>query len=66
MEIVRFFIDFIIHLDIHLTQIVNQFGLYAYAILFIIVFIETGLVFFPFCPAIHSFLPPAPYRLLDH
>ncbi len=50
MEIVRYFIDFILHIDVHLFELVAQYGLWIYAILFIIVFCETGLVVTPFLP----------------
>lgn len=43
-------IDFILHIDDHLITIVNQFGGWTYLILFAIIFIETGLVIFPFLP----------------
>ncbi|RVU69865.1 MULTISPECIES: VTT domain-containing protein [Lactobacillus] len=43
-------IDFILHIDDHLITIVNQFGGWTYLILFAIIFIETGLVVFPFLP----------------
>ena len=43
-------IDFILHIDDHLVTIVNQFGIGTYLILFAIIFIETGLVIFPFLP----------------
>ena len=43
-------IDFILHIDDHLVTIVNQFGGWSYLILFAIIFIETGLVVFPFLP----------------
>lgn len=43
-------IDFILHIDDHLITIVNQFGAGSYLILFVIIFIETGLVVFPFLP----------------
>ena len=44
------FIDLILHLDKHLPEIMNAYGLYIYAILFIVVFCETGLVVTPFLP----------------
>ena len=44
------FIDFIIHIDVHLTEIVRQYGWQTYLILFIIVFWETGVVIWPFLP----------------
>ncbi len=45
-----FFIDFIIHFDKYLGEIINNFGGFAYLFLFLIVFLETGLVFTPFLP----------------
>ena len=50
MDILRYFIDFILHIDVHLFELVAQYGLWIYAILFIIVFCETGLVVTPFLP----------------
>ncbi|MGR3742072.1 VTT domain-containing protein [Companilactobacillus sp. DQM5] len=43
-------IDFILHIDKHLTGMVGSFGIWTYVILFLIIFIETGLVIFPFLP----------------
>ena len=43
--------DFILHIDEHLITIVNSFGPWTYVILFAMVFIETGVVVFPFLPA---------------
>lgn len=43
-------IDFVLHIDVHLVQIVNQFGPLTYLILFAIIFIETGAVIMPFLP----------------
>lgn len=43
-------IDFILHIDTHLVTIVSSFGNWTYLILFLMVFIETGLVVFPFLP----------------
>jgi len=50
MEIIKFLIDFIIHIDVHLGQIISTYGLTTYIILFLIIFMETGLVFTPFLP----------------
>lgn len=47
---IEFLIDFILHLDQHLLSIVNEYGTLTYIILFLIVFIETGLVVMPFLP----------------
>lgn len=43
-------IDFILHIDVHLVEMVNQYGMWIYAILFLIIFCETGLVVTPFLP----------------
>ncbi len=50
MSIFQFVIDFVLHLDIHLGQAISSYGMATYAILFAIIFIETGLVFVPFLP----------------
>ena len=43
-------IDFIIHIDVHLGEMISTYGLLTYVILFVIIFLETGLVFTPFLP----------------
>jgi membrane-associated protein len=43
-------IDFILHLDDHLLDLVHNYGVWIYAILFLIIFVETGLVVMPFLP----------------
>jgi membrane-associated protein len=43
-------IDFILHLDTHLLAMVREYGVWIYAILFLIIFCETGLVATPFLP----------------
>ena len=50
MNPILFLIDFVLHIDVHLGQIIASYGLITYIILFIIIFIETGLVFTPFLP----------------
>jgi len=50
MEFVRLIIDFILHIDVHLATLVAQYGVWVYAILFLILFCETGLVVTPFLP----------------
>jgi len=44
------FLDFIINLDSHLTELINQYGTWTYLILFVVIFCETGLVVTPFLP----------------
>ena len=48
--VIRFLIDFILHIDVHLAELVAQYGVWVYAILFLILFCETGLVVTPFLP----------------
>lgn len=43
-------IDFILHIDQHLAEFIKDYGLWIYAILFLIVFVETGVVVMPFLP----------------
>ena len=50
MEYLAGFIDIILHLDKHLTLLVQQYGPWIYAILFVIIFSETGFVVTPFLP----------------
>jgi membrane-associated protein len=50
MELLTTFIDIMLHLDKHLATLVAQYGAWVYAILFLIVFCETGLVVTPFLP----------------
>jgi membrane-associated protein len=50
VEIIETFIDFVLHLDEELPKIVASYGLWTYAILFAIIFMETGLVITPFLP----------------
>ena len=50
MELIALFIDILLHLDQHLTLLINQYGVWVYAILFAIIFCETGLVVMPFLP----------------
>ncbi len=50
MEFIHYIVDFILHIDVHLTELVAQYGVWVYAILFLILFCETGLVVTPFLP----------------
>jgi membrane-associated protein len=50
MEFILQIIDFIVHVDVHLDEIIRQYGTWTYAILFLIIFAETGLVVTPFLP----------------
>lgn len=50
MDLIKLIFDFILHIDVHLGQIISTYGVATYAILFAIIFMETGLVFTPFLP----------------
>jgi membrane-associated protein len=50
MEIIKFLIEFILHIDKHLGEIIKNYGTFTYLILFFIIFAETGFVFTPFLP----------------
>lgn len=50
MELVLQLVQFVLHLDVHLAELVTRYGPLIYAILFAIVFCETGLVVTPFLP----------------
>jgi membrane-associated protein len=50
LELLRDLIDFILHIDVHLKEIVASYGTLTYVVLFAIIFAETGLVVMPFLP----------------
>jgi membrane-associated protein len=50
VELIQWAIDFVLHLDRHLVELLTRFDLWIYAILFLIIFAETGFVVTPFLP----------------
>ncbi|OGA22949.1 MAG: hypothetical protein A3I02_00840 [Betaproteobacteria bacterium RIFCSPLOWO2_02_FULL_67_26] len=50
MELLTAFVDIVLHLDRHLAWLVANYGAWIYAILFLVIFCETGLVVMPFLP----------------
>jgi len=50
MDIIQQIIDFVLHIDVHLAELIANYGFWIYAILFLIIFCETGLVVTPFLP----------------
>jgi len=50
VEFIHLVVDFILHIDVHLSELFSQYGLWIYGILFLIIFCETGLVVTPFLP----------------
>jgi membrane-associated protein len=49
-EVLHFLLDFILHVDVHLQSFVQTYGAWVYALLFLIIFVETGVVVMPFLP----------------
>ena len=49
-EVIPFLLDFILHVDVHLQSFVQNYGAWVYALLFLIIFVETGVVVMPFLP----------------
>ncbi len=50
MEFLKSLIDILLHLDVHLDLVIRSYGFWTYGILFLIIFLETGLVVTPFLP----------------
>jgi membrane-associated protein len=50
VDLLRWFVDFFLHLDQHLAEVIQRYGASTYALLFLIVFLETGLVVTPLLP----------------
>ncbi len=50
MELLKKIVDIALHLDAYLSDIISQYGLWTYVILFAVIFIETGFVIMPFLP----------------
>jgi len=50
MELIKTFLDIVIHLDRYLNMVIQNYGLWTYLVLFLIIFCETGLVVTPFLP----------------
>jgi membrane-associated protein len=50
MDLLKLLVDFVLHLDRHLVELIQYFGAWSYAVLFLIIFCETGLVITPFLP----------------
>jgi membrane-associated protein len=66
MEIISALIDFIVNIDVHLGAMIANYGALTYAILFGIVFAETGLVFTPFLPGDSLLFAAGAFSALGH
>src|SRR5829696_333177 len=50
MELIGTLVDFILHVDVYLETFVHNYGAWVYALLFLVIFVETGVVVMPFLP----------------
>jgi membrane-associated protein len=50
METIKFLIDLFLHLDEYMNQVITQYGVWTYGLLFFVIFMETGFVVTPFLP----------------
>jgi membrane-associated protein len=50
MGFIKILVDLFLHLDTHLSAVITQYGFWTYGLLFVVIFIETGLVVVPFLP----------------
>lgn len=66
MELLRQFVDLFIHLDRHLADLIRDYGVWTYAILFGIIFCETGLVVLPLLPGDSLLFAAGTFAALGH
>ena len=70
MELLHSLLDFLLHLDQHISDFIQHYGVWTYGILFLIIFVETGVVVMPFLPgdsllfAVGSFAAKGDFNLL--
>ena len=50
MDLIKGFVDFVLHLDVHLAEVIQRYGAHTYTLLFVVVFLETGVVVTPILP----------------
>jgi len=50
MDLIKKIVDFVLHVDVYLSEIISRYGSWTYALLFVVIFMETGFVVTPFLP----------------
>jgi len=66
MDLIHWFVDFFLHLDQHLAEVIQRYGTTTYFLLFLIVFLETGLVVTPILPGDSLLFAAGAFAALGH